>query len=87
MILNAILYIIFGVVYLVSSPLRLLPDISLPANVSGAITDLGVYLSTANQTIPLTTLAQVIGAVLTVELAIFSYKGIMWIVKRIPTQS
>lgn len=87
MITNALIYIIYGLLYVLTFPLRLLPDVSLPADATSAITSIGTYLANANNVIPLTTLASVLASVIAIELAIFTYKSIMWGIKRLPTQS
>ena len=87
MILTAILSIIYVAILGITAPLRGLPNVAVPANVSTAITNASGYLTSFNFVLPVTTLVIIIGAVLIYETAVFSYKGIMWIIKRFPTQS
>jgi len=87
MITDGILYIIFGFVYIFTLPLRLLPDATLPTDAMTGISKMGEYLANANLVIPMSTLATIIASVIAIEAAIFTYKLIMWTIKRLPTQS
>jgi len=85
MITNAILFVLLKVLYLVLTPIRLLPDITLPASVSNAISTVSQYLSSVNTLIPIDQLLTILGALLSIEALILTYKIIMWVVKKIPT--
>lgn len=87
MIISALLYIIYGFVYIVTSPLRLLPDATIPSDVMATITTANGYLSALNVIVPISTLLTILVTVLGIEAFIFSYKVIMWVLKRFPTQS
>lgn len=87
MILDLILYIIYGFVYGITYPLRLFSDVSLPSDVATAISNAGIYVSNANMVFPISDFATILGSVVGIELAIFTYKLIMWTIKRLPTQS
>jgi len=87
MITDGVLYLIYGLVYLITSPLRLLPDATLPDDALTGISKLGEYLSNASMVVPISTLAAILAAVVAVEAAVFTYKLIMWTIKRLPTQS
>lgn len=87
MITSALLYIIYGFVYVVTSPLRLLPNASLPADLTAAITAINGYITALNPVLPISTILTVVGFVLSIEAFIFTYKVIMWVLKRFPTQS
>lgn len=86
MISSAILYIFYGVLYLLTSPLRLLPDVNTPAIISNTVSGINGYLSSGYSWLPLTmaSLLGTWGVYLTVEIAIFTYKGFMWVIKKIP---
>jgi len=87
MITSFILYIVFSFVWAITSPLRLLPDASLPSGISDAITAIGGYISPLNEILPVSALFSAFGLILGVEAAIVSYRLIMWLVRRLPTQS
>jgi len=87
MILTALINTIFGVIYLVTSPLRLLPNVTLSSGFSVAMQTVGGYLSSLNDILPVDTILTLLGVYLTIELAYLSYKLIMWLIKRFPTQS
>lgn len=84
MITSALLYLIYGVVYLVTAPLRLLPDATLPSGVASALTSAGGYIAAIDDFVPIGTLFAVFAAVLVVEGFVFVYKVIMWGLKKIP---
>lgn len=87
MITSALLYIAYGFVYIVTSPLRLLPDASLPAEVASTIATINGYLSSFTPFLPMGTLITILLSVISIEVFIFSYKVIMWVIRRFPTQS
>lgn len=87
MITNGFLYLIFGIVWAITAPLRLLDDTSLPEGISSAIVSMGGYLTSTNQVLPVATIISVLGIILLVETSIFVYKVIMWLIRRLPTQS
>lgn len=87
MILNAILLLIYYLVYGITYPLRYLGDVVLPENIQSAIESANGYISSFGGILPIGTLLTVLGLVIGVETAIFTYKLIMWIIRRFPTQS
>lgn len=86
MISDVLLIGIYYVVYGITFPLTLLDDVSEPANVVSSVVTAGkqirslaeVYLSTYE------TLIIVFFLVVGVEAAIFAYKNISWLIKKIP---
>lgn len=81
MITAGILYILYSVAWGVTYPLRLFADASLPSFLTNAITNVQPYVSALDNIVPVGTIISVIGFVVTVELAVFSYKGVIWILK------
>ena len=79
MITNFILYILYGFVGVIISPLLLLPNVSLDANVSAAISQAGQYLNMIDIVLPIASLMAIFGLFLTIEAAIFTYKVFMWV--------
>jgi hypothetical protein len=79
MIGYALLEILYAFVFALSSPIRLLGDVSLPANVANAISIGNAYLGAAAIFLPVNTLLAVFGSVLVVEGFIFGYKLVMWV--------
>ena len=84
MISSLILLLLFGVLVIVTAPLRLLPDVSLPVELTDAITTAGGHISSLNQVIPITTILIVLGIVLATEGFVFLYKSIKWVYNKIP---
>lgn len=84
MIGTFILYGLYVVLTVVLSPLRLLPDATLPAGLSGAITSASPYTSALNWIIPVDTLLTVLYYALIVDLAIWTLKIFNWSIRKIP---
>jgi len=84
MITSFLLKAFHALVYIMLYPLRLLPDVDLSGSIGSAISTAGGYLSGLNDIIPISTLIAVIGLILAVEGAIFVYKGVNWLIRKIP---
>jgi hypothetical protein len=87
MIVSLILALIYGVILVITYPLRSFSDVVLDPNINAAISTAGNYLAIVNQIAPITTLIAILSIVLTIEVFIFIYKLIMWIIRKIPTIS
>lgn len=85
MIITAILNIIFFVIKIIIYPISVLPDVTLPSGLSSSLGTASGYLNPLNGYIPIDTMLIILEVFLTFELAYFAYKGIMWIIKKIPT--
>lgn len=85
MITTGLLTLLYWAIYAVLTPLRLLPDATLPAGVADAIGTASEHLSAVSIVLPTGSLLAVLGIFLSVEAALFLYKTLMWIVKKIPT--
>lgn len=87
MIVTVILYLLYGAIYVLTAPLRLLSDVSLPASFTSAVSTAAGYAASFNTLIPIDTLFQVLAAMAAVEVGVLAYKLIMWVVTKIPTIS
>ena len=87
MIIKLFMDTMFALIYVITSPIRLLPDVSLPVGFTNAITTANGYISSINTIIPVDTILTLLGIYISIELAYFGYKMIMWLIKRFPTQS
>ena len=85
MITTAILEILYLFIYALTSPLRLFSDVSLPAGLTAAISNFNAYISGLDFIFPISTLLAIFILLLTIEGFIFSYKIVMWLIKKIPT--
>jgi len=85
MIITAIFYLIYYAIVGVLTPIRLLPDASLPEEITNAITQAGQTLTAVESIIPVNTILLVLTSFLTIEASIFVYKVIMWVIKKIPS--
>jgi hypothetical protein len=87
MITSAILYVIFGVLFAITSPIRLLSDVSEISSIGSAVTVASSYLHGLNIFLPVTDILAILFVIIVYETGYFGFKIIYWIIKRIPTQS
>ena len=85
MITNFFLNIFYGLIYAITSPLRLLADVSLPAGITSAISSSGSYLTIADYFFPIATFLAIIAAVIAVDAFIVLFKIFNWVIRKIPT--
>lgn len=67
----------------ISYPLTFLPVASLSEEVNLGVDKAMFYLKPINSVIPVDTIFKIIAILMSIELAYFIYKGIMWVIKRI----
>jgi len=84
MIFNILISGLFAVLYALTSPLRLLPNVSLPADLTSAISSASGLLSSVNSFLPVDTMLSVLAAIITVELLVVSYRVIVFVLTKIP---
>lgn len=87
MILIAILKTIYFIILTVTLPLRILPNVTLPNTYLSTIATANGYISPINAIIPINVLVDILNLFVYIELAYLGYKFIMWLIRRIPTQS
>lgn len=78
--LNVLYWVLYGLLY----PIRFLDNAVLPTQLSGAFTTAGQYLGNLNQIFPLASMFLTIGSTMTVEGGIAIWKGVQWLIKKIP---
>jgi hypothetical protein len=71
----------------VISPLTLLADVTIPVPLLQAVANVKDSYSSFNPLFPVDTLLGILGIIVAIELAIFTYKAIYWLIKKIPTIS
>jgi len=64
--------------------ISLLPVGSLPTGIASGMTTIGSYLFKFNALLPVSTLFQVLGAVVVFEAAIFLFRLLAWIWRQVP---
>lgn len=88
--LYTIYFVVHGLMYpfyiWIGSPVYL-ADVSLDSAISGAISTATTYLASISFILPIPTMLLILGLEIGIEIGIFTYKVIMWVVKRFPTQS
>lgn len=85
MITTGLVLLIYGLVYSLSLPFLLLADVSLDSGIAAALTQAGSYISMVDAFFPIgVLLATFAGVHLIVEGYIFSYKLVMWVIRKIP---
>lgn len=87
MITDIFLQVVLIIAQFLVQPLMNAADVVLPANLTTAIANVEGFWSTVNPVFPLDSLLAVLGILIGVEIAIFAYKGIYWLIKKIPTIS
>lgn len=87
MILTFVLYVIYYAVWVLTSPFRLFSDVSVDTGIGGAISTATQYIATWNNILPLSTILACFSIIIGVELILASYKIVMWVIRRLPTQS
>jgi hypothetical protein len=85
MIINALIQIFYLLILAITSPLRLFPDTTLPANLTSAITTASTYLTAINFVFPVATFITIFSLILGIETFIILYKIINWVIRKIPT--
>jgi len=70
---------------LLMQPILFLDDASLPPELLDALTNVGQFVAMLNTIFPFGVILVCIGIVIALEFAIFIYKGIMWLIKKVPT--
>jgi len=84
MITDFFLKILYVVVKFTLTPLALFDDFEMDPELIESVTTFNSYLTSIGDFFPLGTLLIILSALLIIELAIGTYKGIMWLIKRIP---
>jgi len=87
MITTGILQIIYAFIFAITSPLRLLADVSLNSNFATSIQTASGYYHAVNGILPIDTMLTIFGISLVFEGLYLTYKLIMWVIKKIPTIS
>jgi len=85
MIINFLIFLLWGVIYGLTYPLRILSDVSLSSDFTSAISTANNYIAGLNYILPLPTLITIIGLFLVIEAFILLYKLINWLIRKIPT--
>lgn len=84
MITDIILNLLYWAIYLFTAPIRLLPNASIPSEIASAVSSIGGYLGAIDFIVPISTIIIILGLFIAIEFAIFSYKVIMWVIRKIP---
>jgi len=84
MIVYLFLQGVWLVLLVITSPLRLLADATLPAGIASAVASANPYVAPLNVFAPIDVLIEVTSAVLVVETAVLSWKIINWVIRKIP---
>lgn len=89
MITYFVIIIVLTIVKALIFPITFLTDASLSASVQATIGTAGAYVHKFDTFLPSTSTALYLlfGTLLVVELAIVTWKLIMWVIRRVPTQS
>ena len=84
MITTALLNILYYFIVGITSPIRALPDVSLPEGLTSAIQTASGYFTSLNTILPMDTMITILGVSLAFEGLYIIYKLIMWVIKKVP---
>lgn len=84
MIVTVFMYLVYGVVALLTAPLRFFSDVTADSSVVAAVATAKSYISIINPFFPVDTLLIILGLYLVFEGFVFLFKIIMWVMKKIP---
>lgn len=84
MITNAILALLYGVMLLLTFPIRNLADVVIDPAIVTSIADASVALGTLATVFPVNTLITVTGLYLATQLSILVWHGANWLYRKIP---
>lgn len=87
MITDFILALVYYAVRLVLSPILLLPSASLPSWITTPISTVMPYAMIFDVIVPIATLLLLLGVTVAFESQYFLFKGVYWLIRRLPTQS
>jgi len=87
MITTGIINAFYGIVFIISSPLRLLDNVVMPDAFNASMATVSGYLRALDTILPIDTILTLLFISVGIEVAYLSYKLVMWIVRRFPTQS
>jgi len=87
MIVGLLISLIYGLIWVISYPIRALDDASLPSGVASAISTAGAYLGALDDVIPVATTIVVFGIIVVVEGSVLLWGGFNWLLRRLPSQS
>lgn len=87
MITDAFILIGYWAISALTLPLRLFSDVSLPEGITTAISTASGYISSIDFIVPVSTILSIFGVFLTFEVGVLTFKGINWLIRKIPTIS
>lgn len=84
MITGWILYSLNGLLGVLLSPFSSLPNATIPGGLQTALVNVRGLYTSLDPIFPIATLLVVLSIVVSVELAILTYKFTMWLIRKIP---
>lgn len=84
MIIDAVLILIYGVAYILTQLLQVLPVAKDMSKFSASMQQANAYINSFSMLLPLDTLFYVLSIVVAIEFGYWTYKGIVFIRKHIP---
>lgn len=84
MIINALLTFLYILLYAITYPLRIIPDVPELAEINASVLTASGYISNLNGIFPVDTIITQLGIFISYELIIALYKIIKWLYQKIP---
>jgi len=85
MITHFFLFVLYQALALILHPLTTFNDVVVDPTLYATVASTGQLLASVNAALPILSLLAIISLYVGVEVTIFVYKGIMWLIKKIPT--
>lgn len=85
MIGTAVLTLLYFTILGITTPIRNLADVTSEPDFISAINTASGYISAFDNFLPMGTLITILGLFIAFELFYFTYKVVMWVIKKIPT--
>jgi len=85
MIVTGFLYTVYALIYSLTAVFRLAPEVSLPTAITDSISTASAYMSAIDLFFPVHEMVFIFLYVFVVyELAVFAYKLLNWVIRKIP---
>jgi len=87
MITNALLYVVYGIAFIVTAPLRVLPDVTVNSNVATPVAWAIQNIALFNAIIPVVTIMEIFGLTMAIFIGVGVYRVFILGKSFIPTMS
>lgn len=79
MITYVLVTILLAIIQTILAPFTLLSNATLPADISSAISNAGIYIAVANEAVPILSLLSIITLAVLIKNTKFGFRILMWL--------